>query len=357
MYALWMLFVVVAVWAQSRALRRGETWPWAVYALSCIALLWTHYFTVLLIAVQQLVFLAIAARRRRQGRPLAPLLVPWAVALVAIVVAVAPMVPYVSDQFTAITITAAEKQETLDSMNAGAGLGGEQFVYIAAANLVWALWGYHAEASMVQLVAMWPLLMLAALGLLGRRTSSASSMLLALAGLPVAALFVLGLQQQALFELRYFMGAVPLLLVLAARAVTGGPLRGIGRGLAFGLVVVTMVAGLADQQLNPEVPRRYGFKAAVQSVAAQAGPNDVVIYEPHYLADVIGYYAPQVEAIALRDMGEMPHTGPERVFLIGSFLEQPRHGNPVDAAVGALDYARDIESRLAENNVTVWTFR
>lgn len=357
MYALWMLFVVVAVWAQSRALRRGETWPWTVYALSCIALLWTHYFTVLLIGVQQLVFLAIAARRRRQGRPLAPLLVPWGIALVAIVLAVAPMLPYVSDQLVAIGATAAEKQDTLNTMNAGAGLGGDDFVYMAGANLVWALWGYHTEANMIQLVAVWPLLMLAGLALLGRRRSSATTMLLALAGLPVGVLFVMGLGQQALFELRYFMGAVPLLLVLVARAVTGVPARGLGRGLALGLVLVTMLTGLADQQVNPQVPRRYGFEAALDSVAAQAGPDDMVLYEPWYLADLIDYYAPGLDAVALRDVGELPHLGPERVFVIGSFLEQPRHGQAVGEAVGGLDYTREIESMLEENNVTVWRLR
>ena len=357
MYALWMLFVVVAVWAQSRALRRGETWPWAVYTLSCIALLWTHYFTVLLIGVQQLVFLAIAARRRRQGRPLAPLLVPWGLALVVIVLAVAPMLPYVSDQLVAISNTAAEKQEVLDSMNAGAGLGGDEFVYVAAANLVWALWGYHAEANMVQLVATWPLLMVAGLALLGRRRSSATSMLLALTGLPVATLFLLALSQQSLFELRYFMSAVPLLLVLVARAVAAIPVRGAGRWLALGGFLLTMLVGLLDQQLNPQVPRRYGFELALQTVAAQAGPGDVVLYEPWYLADLIDYYAPGMDAVALRDVTELPHTGAERVFVIGSFLEQPRHGQRVGEAVGALDYSRELESVLEDNNVKVWRFR
>lgn len=359
MYAFWMLFLVISVWAQSRALRRSGAWPWVLYALSAVLLLWTHYFTVLLVAVQQLVFLAVVLRRRRQGHPVRRLGVAWALTLAAIVLAVLPMLPYLNDQLIIIGATAAEKQETLAAVNAGAPPGSDDFVYLAGANLVWSVWGYHADPIMVQLVALWPLLMLAGLRMLGLRRSSGTGMLVALAGVPVAVLFVLGLRQQSLFELRYFMGTVPLLLLLVARAVTSLPKRASGRGLALGLVLATMVAGLADQQVSPQVPRKYGFETALEEVAARAQEGDVVLYEPWYLEDLVDYYAPELDARPLRgDIDALlPRDGDNRVFVVGSFLDQPRHRRRVDAAVGALEYFRDLESELEDTNVKVWRFR
>jgi len=359
MYAFWMLFLVVSVWAQSRALRRSGAWPWLLYILSAVLLLWTHYFTVLLVCVQQLVFGAVVLRRRRQGQPLKRLGVPWALALVAIILATLPMLPYLSDQLAIIGATAADKQETLAAINAGSRPGGDEFVYLAGANLVWSVWGYHADSIMVQLVALWPLLMLAGLRMLGLRRSSATGMLVALAGVPVAVLFVLGLRQQSLFELRYFMGTVPLLLLLVARAVTSLPKRASGRGLALGLVLATMAAGLVDQQVNPQVPRKYGFETALAQVADQAEEGDVVLYEPWYLEDLVDYYAPGVDAIPLRGDFDplLPRDGDNQVFVVGSFLDQPRHRRRVDAAVGALHYFRKLEGQIEDSNVKVWRFR
>ena len=49
---------------------------------------------------------------------------------------------------------------------AGAGsstLGGTISIYAVGANLIWAVWGYHADGAMEQIAALWPLLMLLAL--------------------------------------------------------------------------------------------------------------------------------------------------------------------------------------------------
>src|SRR5438309_457931 len=58
------LFGVLALLTQLRAIRHGTFANWAAYILATAAVLWSHYFGVLLIAVQQLVFVAVLVHRR-----------------------------------------------------------------------------------------------------------------------------------------------------------------------------------------------------------------------------------------------------------------------------------------------------
>ncbi len=64
MYALFMVFAVAAVWLQARAIRRGRTLDWMLYAVVTAALVWTQYFAVLQVLVQQAAFLVVIARRQ-----------------------------------------------------------------------------------------------------------------------------------------------------------------------------------------------------------------------------------------------------------------------------------------------------
>ena len=82
------------------------------------------------------------------------------------------------------------------------------------------MWGYHSDGVMEQIAALWPLLMLLALVVLGRGRSGPSVLLVALVVVPMAALFLIGSVKRDLFELRYFSGAVPAMLLLMARLVT-----------------------------------------------------------------------------------------------------------------------------------------
>ncbi len=71
----------------------------------------------------------------------------------------------------------ADRGVGLTPGQAGAGsstLGGTISIYAVGANLIWAMLGYHADGVMVQLAALWPLLMLLALVMLGRGRSARS---------------------------------------------------------------------------------------------------------------------------------------------------------------------------------------
>ena len=148
---------------------------------------------------------------------------------------------------------------------------------------------------MVAIAALWPLLMLVSLLTLGRSGRSPStSLVLALALGPVAILLLVGLAKRELFEVRYFAAAVPMLLLLLARAVSAERTRRLPAMLATGALSASLVAGLADQQLANN-PREFDFRGALEEVREEAKPGDTILFAPNYLRDVVTYYAPQVE--------------------------------------------------------------
>ena len=88
--------------------------------------------------------------------------------------------------------------------------------------MAWALWGYHPDGITELLgrpVAAVPAALAAAPrpGRLARRRS----ILAAAAFVPIVLLFFVALFDRELFEVRYFLVAVPLLFLLVARLVTG----------------------------------------------------------------------------------------------------------------------------------------
>jgi O-antigen/teichoic acid export membrane protein len=353
MYSVFMLLAVLAVWGQVRVLRRGRARDWALYGAAAVALMWTQYFAFFLIAVQQLVFAVAVLRdadtRRRLWRG-------WAVCAVAFVVLVAPLVPFAYNQF-AVNQSSGRGFGSTPSQ-AGGVIAGETHpsLYAFLANGVWSIWGYHADKTMVDLVALWPLLMLLALGLLGRGWSRTSSLLTCSALLPALVLFAVGQSKSDLFDLRYFIGAVPIVFLLAGRGLTSfSRARGVRVALAavFG---ASLLAGLVDQQLNSDNPRRYDFRGAIDAIEARARPGDVVLYNPVYLGQVVHYYAPGLTARPLA--GGIPaRARGGKVFVLGSFFDHPQIAAATGKGLYELGRTRRLVTRMPGKNVRVWEFR
>ena len=283
MYSIFMLFAALAVGAQVQALRSGQMRHWALYGVLTAAMIWTQYFALLPVAVQTVVTGYVTWRDRRDAARRRQLLLGAALAIAIVAVVLAPMVPILRDQLASY----GNRGAGLTPGQAGAGsstIGGTISVYAVGANLIWAVLGYHADGVMVQVAALWPLLMLLALVMLGRGRSGRSMLLFALVVVPMTALFAIGSMKRDLFELRYFAGAVPALLLLGARVVTATTAR---RGpvlLVSAVVTGVLGIGLVDQQLNGANPRLYDFQGAFDEITRRAEPGDVVLDEPSYLA-------------------------------------------------------------------------
>jgi uncharacterized membrane protein len=357
MYALFMLLGTLALWAQVMVLRDGRSRYWVAYGAITIALLYTHYFAVIPIAIQQVIFAVAAWKRAQAGKPVRRLLIGTWLTWIALLVAAAPLASFAADQFS-------------HSQTAGMGFGGapsaaaplsfpgsSASLYAVLSNFVWAIWGYHANSTMLRIAALWPLLMLLSLALLGQRRSASTRVVLGLALGPVVTLLLVGLVKRDLFEVRYFVAAVPMMLLLLARAVAGGPRRRMSAIVATSLLGLTLVAGLADQQLNPNNPRDFDFRDALEQVRREARPGDTVLYAPDYLRDVVGYYAPGVRAEPLSEA--QAHGMPQRghIFLLASFLDD--QGIAAQVGTGRDDLGRSPHRVLRSINrkrIHIWEY-
>jgi uncharacterized membrane protein len=352
MYSMFMLFSLIAVWAQVRVLRTGRPGAWAVYSVATAALIWTQYFALLQVAVQQAAFaVSFWQRRGRRWR----LALAWTACIVAILMLLIPLRPLLESQLHAYT-----SNNVGSALPAQAGLDASQrqsrlSVYAFIANAIWGVWGYHADKTMAQIVALWPLGMLLLLVLLGRGYSPMSLLLLSVAVVPALVLFGVGEVQRNLFELRYFVGAVPVGLLLMARLATSTENRG-PRTLIVALLVATLVVGLADQQLNGANPRLYDFRGALALVSSRAEPGDVVVYEPVFIGPVVNYYAANLGAQPLSAGLRLPQRG-HRVFVVGSFLDEPSSASRVGDALHQLSARRRDAGEFRRPNVQVWVFQ
>jgi uncharacterized membrane protein/O-antigen/teichoic acid export membrane protein len=358
MYALLMLFGVIAMWAQVRIVRRGGRWPWAIYAVASIAMVWTQYFGFLQVVVQQLAFLYIIWSRHRRGEPVRSLVVGWGVATVAIAVWLAPLLPFAHQQFM-VNQTAGKGFGAPQQVGNAAALSGNHLgIYAALANLIWAVLGYHSNAAMALLAALWPLGMLFSLVLLGRRHRRVTTLFLAAVLVPGVALFVLGSVKRDLFDIRYLAMAVPILFVLIARMVTGLSPRRVAVLAASGVVGMALLVGLVDQQYNGTNPRLYDFRGAMATVKAHARPGDVVLYDPVDLREVVQYYAPTLTLEPLRGRPTAP-TGRHEVFIVASraLMKGPSDTATLSHSLQTLRAHGHLVERQHLSNVEIWEFR
>jgi len=331
-YALEALFATLAVLGCVRAIQRGRRRDWALHAVASALAVWTHWFALFVVLATEALLLSELVRRRRLRDPLRAWVTGWGLSTLALVGQLVPLG----------VLAAAQVQATGTSGGyAGAASSGGDGVsfYTTVANVSWALFGFHPDDVTRALSAIWPLLMLAALVVMGRGASRRAAVLLACALAPVVALLVLGVASPDVFDVRYFVAAVPAALVLFARLATSWPRTGASRLVVAGALALVLGVGLADQQLNPDNPRRYDFREALARTQAQMGPRDVLLYEPPELRFVLDHYAPDVVARPLDGRLPSREQAPGLVVL-ASFLDQERYKAVVDRQVGALRATR-----------------
>jgi uncharacterized membrane protein len=336
-YAFVTLFAVLTVLACARVLRRGAVADWLVYTVSAALLVWSHWFGGLVVVITEIALLG-AAIRRHGAR--ARLLVAWAVSALVLAVLLAPLVVLAADQARATGTGGGFS-------GPGAGGSGVSF-YTVTSNLSWLFGGFHPEWVSVLISAVWPLGMLASLLVIGVRLRRPTVLLIACAVGPILALLVIGIVNPGVFDVRYFIAAAPLVVVLLARI-------GALKPVVLVAIFVVLAVALSNQQLDPGNPRRYDYREALAAVGRQLGPHDVLLYEPPELRYVLERYAPNVVARPLD--GTLPNRREaHRVVVLASFLDQGRYRQVVNRQIGALRYFRHSPVRQAWPGVVTWRF-
>jgi uncharacterized membrane protein len=346
MYEFVALFGLLALLLQLRVIHNASMLNWAGYILATAALLWSHYFGLVVIAVQQLVFIAVLVYRVRNGQPVKRLALGFAYSAVVLAMQLVPLLVFAVHQYHSTSGAAGSPSGTYDLLS----------FYAVLANLAWSLWGYQPDATSVLLAAMWPLFLLGSLVLLGRGGSRQTTTLAATALALVGLLIVASLFDHSLFEVRNFLILVPLVLLLIARLVTGWIRQPRARLLVAGGVILTLLLGLADQQLNKNNPRLFDFRGAIHDIQADAGPNSLVLYEPSDMRYVLEYYAPHLRSQPLTQPISASREG-SPVFVLASFQSNRAFFNETNKVVGQLTFFRTLVHRFKTPQTLVWEFQ
>ena len=357
MYALLMLFGVIAIWAQVRIFRGGGRLVWVVYVIASVAMVWTQYFGAFQLVVQQFAFAFACYTKLRRKEPVRHLVVPWVISCLAIAACLAPLLPFAYQQYV-VNQTGGKGFGGPQQVGSATAISGNQLnIYSALAVLIWGIWGYQPTPVMMLVAALWPLGMLFALVILGRRHQRMTTLLvLAVLG-PGVAMFALGLVKRDLFDIRYLSTTVPVLFVLLARLLSAIPRRTLALTACTTVVLVSLVAGLIDQQYNGANPRTYDFNGALASVEAEARPGDVVYYDPSDLNEVVGYYAPRLVLKPLS--AQPPPRSNRRIFVVASpsLMNGASNRAALSSFLAGLQSQGRSESHQSFPNVETWEFR
>jgi uncharacterized membrane protein len=346
MYIFVALFGLLALLTQLRAIRNGTILNWAAYVLATAALLWSHYFGLLLIAVQQLLFVGVIIHRKRSGEPVRALALGFAYSAAVLAMQLAVLLTFAVHQYQSTTGAAGSPSGTYDYLS----------FYSVLSNMAWSLWGYQPDATTVLLAAMWPLFLLGSLVLLGRGGSRQTTSLAAAAIALVVLLVLVSAFDRSLFEVRNFLILVPLVLLLIARLITGWIRKPRARLLVTGVVLLTLAIGLADEQLNKSNPRLFDFRGAIQDIKAHAGPSSLVLYEPSDMRLVLDYYAPHLRSQPLTAPITADREG-SPVFVLASFQSNKPFFNETNTVVGQLSFFRRLIARFKTPQTLVWEFQ
>jgi hypothetical protein len=257
-----------------------------------------------------------------------------------------PLLVFAQKQFDSTEAAFGSPAGTYDSLS----------FYAALSNIAWALWGYHPDGATELLAAGWPLLLLLSLLLLGRGGSRPTIILAVAAITPIVLLLGVALYDRELFEVRYFLVAVPLLFLLIARLVTGWIRKPSARLAVTGAILFTLSLGLLDQQINDDNPRLYDFRGAIEEIEADAGPRALVLYEPKDMRFVFNYYAPELRRRQLR-LGTPSRREGSPVIVLASFQDNQRFFDRTNRVVGKLDFERRLLRRFEKPQTKVWVFR
>jgi uncharacterized membrane protein len=346
MYAFVELFGLLALWTQLRVIRNPSMGNWAAYILATAALLWSHYFGLLLIGVQQLIWIGVLIHRRRTGEPMRAITLGFLYSLAVLAMQLVPLLVFAHKQFDSTGAALGSPSGTYDALS----------FYAVISNMAWALWGYHPDTTTQLLAAGWPLFLLLSLLLLGRGGSRQTIILAVAAITPIVILIVVALYDRELFEVRYFLVAVPLLFLLIARLVTGWIRDPRARWAVTGAILFTLLLGLLDQQTNDGNPRLYDFRGAIKDIRADAGPRSLVLFEPPDMRYVLDYYAPELRRRPLREGVPRRREG-SPVFVIASFQDNKKFFDRTNRVVGKLDFRRRLIDKFEKPQTKVWEFR
>lgn len=355
MYTMMLVFALIGMVALYNALGgRGVGW-WVAYTLSAAAGIMTQYFYAFLLVGQAFYvvrflaekYVALSAAdplenhegtgRVEDALRKLPELRAWLIASAAALLPLLWWLPQVLSHPELL-------RGTSGAFNYGGsppklGIYFNELILIP----VEAVFGFHSEPVMRNIVSMWPLIitMVFLSAGMAKRFRGSTSYLAACGIGGAGVIVVLGQWQPIILEVRYFTAVAAPLVILAARFLC--ELKPSVFRLLSGVLIAVALVSWADQSYNPDSIVKWDNREAMSIVATGYQPGDTILLIPNFVSSVPEYYLPAPAYANLRrvpsfDAQGLPRNAPRqlaqdlerqvgpshRVWLIATWQETPR---------------------------------
>jgi hypothetical protein len=345
-----ILLTTTTIWALQRALATNRQALWLAWGAAGAVLIWTQWSAALVVAAE-VAMVVVATRgpvrgagppvRRRDNRR------PF-VAIGLVVVATVIALPLMRAQGHGPGLS--HLGTTIHSLGHHNDLSAARILGL----LVQLTWGFHAVGIIADAVALWPVLILAMVLLLGRSRHPSHWMLIAVIALPIAvAAAAAALDDPNALQVGGLAEIVPAIYLVVAGVIGAAVPTRFGRRAFAAAVGVVLACGLVMQQTDTGAPGLYGYRAAFTQISSVATPASWIAYAEPDLGPVVKYFAPSLHQLPLdATVREVPAGAP--VYVIGSSGRTPADGPSEVAALKRLEAGRRLVTVFRAPHVVVW---
>ena len=346
------LLGTLALFTMLRAVDRGWPVDWLLFGATGAVLVWSHQLAFLHAGVLVVAAAGVVWRRRRDVHGRIDDAAGWAGAAALIGAAFVGLVAW-RQGLGPPTVLPPLEYATSGAPGAGRSVLG------LVGTAVTAVAGFHPQDVTSRLLALWPLGILATFALTVRRWSARGMLLVALAVVPFLALLavqIAGAPRSPLFALDWCATAVPMLAIGVGRAVSlAGPwprARVVGTVAAAALVVATV-----DQVVRVRPVERVDVTPAVEEVAAEAGPSDLVVYAPATIGGLVRHEVTGAEVAGLSDAEAHVAQAEGPILVVGAFgLADDETRDRILALVEDISASRPLAAEERYGDTTTWSF-
>ncbi|HEY7072440.1 MAG TPA: glycosyltransferase family 39 protein [Acidimicrobiales bacterium] len=346
------LFATLALLAMLRAVESERPFDWLLFGAAGAVLVWSHQLAFLHAAVLFGAVAAVAWRRARRGEPVERLVAGGLGALALTGAAFVALLVYRGG------LGPPSVLPPLEYATEGAPGAGRSVFGLVGTALVGVV-GFHPADVTSRLLALWPLGILATFALTVRTWSARGVLLVTLAATPFVALLVAqiaGVPRSPLFALEWAATALPMIALGLARAVSlvgSWPrVRLVGLALA-----VVLVLAAVDQRARVTPVARVDVTPAVDQVAAAAGRDDMVVYAPGTIGDLVRHDVGGARVIGLAAADPAELAGARHVYVIGALgMADGTTQDDTLALIQQLSAQRPLADESRHGATTVWSF-
>jgi len=310
MYPFLLLFTIMSTLGFIMALRHNRWWGWPLFGIFSLLAIYTQYFAFLVLFAQGL-FLLAHLRQYRRGQ-----VVTWFAVIALMAIAYVPWVLVFHANYHGATDPSLVKPT----------------LYTPLIVFSTFLFGYLSTPITSNVIAAWPLLVVAslALGTFAASVNRRASFLWLLFLVPVVMAFAVTLWIRPLLSIRYLIVVVPALYILFAVALDRVHGK-VGRLIVVLGIAAFSLGGWRVEEASASNPQVEDFRTVVQYIQNHAQPGDVVGLDAFYNQDAFSYYSHiNVPVYALPAVtNQASRSGPFSVSTFASYVSTivagPKH--------------------------------